>query len=552
MPHRYGGDWSLAKDVSRFAFYFDNPEELIRGLEALCEGFRCVKVENRFRSPTVLGWRDVTIILEVELDSAQWGPNARHLSEVQLQLEGYAKAREHAHHHYAVLRKKIVEESHVTDSQMQDAILQSMLDAMEGGAGSGAGQMLERNFSVLQHIYSTCFGELWAAASVKLSRPATLNDRWSFRKDAESSGAARLSIKSKPFKMKELDAKLTKACNLIKSAAVKSPLIQLTVDSVMRKLQIGTWTSLTGKALLDVANAILESSIISKERPSATTALPDNYYMLGYSFTNLRPADILTDLRGAVSLPVLDAVVRTQCSFGPSVHELNMTYGAVKLAGVTDLVEAFELTNLLLDLDFGGASTFGLAEYLPPPNSLKGYQVQQAWVAATTLRQYAWAYAGERANQSGYTADIVNLQQGALLAQRYVLSNELIFVNVSSFSWAFLGMVANYDRATGSSEAGCLVELLASTHHATAASGHGSVAAAEHQRLLDYATKSKTRELIRCDEETGKPPFPSTALLRPAFFRTFSHRILSLCTSVCSVTLPAFHRNPQDQHGRRC
>jgi hypothetical protein len=95
---KYDGNYSLLKDVARFSMYYPDPASLFKGLQALRSSFKCVKIENRFRNPTVLGWRDVTVILEVTLNAHEWGPGgARHLVEVQLQLCGYADAREHAH-----------------------------------------------------------------------------------------------------------------------------------------------------------------------------------------------------------------------------------------------------------------------------------------------------------------------------------------------------------------------------------------------------------------------------------------------------------------------
>ena len=71
---------------------------LFKGLRALQAAFKVVRIENRFRKPTVLGWRDVTVIVEETLMAHEWGADgARHLCEIQLQLRGYADARVLAH-----------------------------------------------------------------------------------------------------------------------------------------------------------------------------------------------------------------------------------------------------------------------------------------------------------------------------------------------------------------------------------------------------------------------------------------------------------------------
>ena len=87
---KYFGNYAHMKDVSRFSIYYPDPAALLQGLRALRSTFYCAKVENRFRVPTVLGWRDVTILVEVTLP----GSHKRHLCEIQLQLQGYANVRQ--------------------------------------------------------------------------------------------------------------------------------------------------------------------------------------------------------------------------------------------------------------------------------------------------------------------------------------------------------------------------------------------------------------------------------------------------------------------------
>ena len=54
---KYKGNYALAKDVSRFSVYYPEPAALLQGLRALKQAFNIAKIENRFRCPTVLGWR---------------------------------------------------------------------------------------------------------------------------------------------------------------------------------------------------------------------------------------------------------------------------------------------------------------------------------------------------------------------------------------------------------------------------------------------------------------------------------------------------------------
>ena len=62
---KYSGDLAHMKDVSRFALLYPTIEALLDGLRAIQRLFPCMKIENRFRHPTVLGWRDITVLIEV-------------------------------------------------------------------------------------------------------------------------------------------------------------------------------------------------------------------------------------------------------------------------------------------------------------------------------------------------------------------------------------------------------------------------------------------------------------------------------------------------------
>ena len=81
LHNRYSGDVRRVLDASRLAMVFSTPQSLQRTLHALDHHLSVIKVENRFRSPTPLGWRDFTIIIEVEIE-----PGVSHLVELQLQL----------------------------------------------------------------------------------------------------------------------------------------------------------------------------------------------------------------------------------------------------------------------------------------------------------------------------------------------------------------------------------------------------------------------------------------------------------------------------------
>jgi len=157
------------KDVARFAIYYPDVPAVLKGVQALRQGFKVVRFENRFRKPTVLGWRDITLLLEETISSGVH-EGQRHLIEVQLQLTGYAAAREKAHHYYEIVRERIVTEANVSDPKEQDRLLITLLDAIVGEASRVSGKLLEQNHRVLQDVYASCFGELWAEATCKKRR----------------------------------------------------------------------------------------------------------------------------------------------------------------------------------------------------------------------------------------------------------------------------------------------------------------------------------------------------------------------------------------------
>ena len=68
VQNKYGGDWAQMRDASRFSLVFSSARMLVNCLNGLQEGnpqagWRCVRVENRFRNPTPLGWRDFTVMI---------------------------------------------------------------------------------------------------------------------------------------------------------------------------------------------------------------------------------------------------------------------------------------------------------------------------------------------------------------------------------------------------------------------------------------------------------------------------------------------------------
>lgn len=120
--------WGRVRDVARLALQYRTPKKMLAALENLSTGdMEIVKFENRFNVPTVLGWMDVTLLIQIAVEGGR-----KHIAEVQMQLIDFAEAREHAHHHYEEMRVLLpnVCGVHVKDL---DRVQQVLLDVFRGG-----------------------------------------------------------------------------------------------------------------------------------------------------------------------------------------------------------------------------------------------------------------------------------------------------------------------------------------------------------------------------------------------------------------------------------
>ena len=109
---RYGaGRYDRIRDAARLAVAFPDAAALVAAVASAVAhvdggaGARVVEVENRFAEPTALGWRDVSLLVEIPIAS----PRNVHVAEVQLQIQVYATARKQAHAFYRSLREALPE-----------------------------------------------------------------------------------------------------------------------------------------------------------------------------------------------------------------------------------------------------------------------------------------------------------------------------------------------------------------------------------------------------------------------------------------------------------
>lgn len=101
------------RDISRLALLYDSPSRLRAAVKKIKKVFKVVEIENRFASPTALGWRDVTILVELLANGR------RHIAELQLQLKVYALARTNAHKYYKILREELPNACKVRPEDME-------------------------------------------------------------------------------------------------------------------------------------------------------------------------------------------------------------------------------------------------------------------------------------------------------------------------------------------------------------------------------------------------------------------------------------------------
>merc|ERR1712187_384120 len=91
--------YDRVRDLARIALSFNTPARLLAAVPYLYEVFDVVQLENRFAKPTALGWRDITVLVSIDL------PGGPHISEIQLQLSQLSEARKAVHSHYRCVRE---------------------------------------------------------------------------------------------------------------------------------------------------------------------------------------------------------------------------------------------------------------------------------------------------------------------------------------------------------------------------------------------------------------------------------------------------------------
>jgi hypothetical protein len=100
-------------DAARLAVICADCDMVLKAVEQIKRTFDVVELQNRHREPTVLGWADVTMLVNVPLGD-RW-----HVGEIQVQHNHYFRARLTVHQHYVALRNSLPDKCKVKASELE-------------------------------------------------------------------------------------------------------------------------------------------------------------------------------------------------------------------------------------------------------------------------------------------------------------------------------------------------------------------------------------------------------------------------------------------------
>jgi hypothetical protein len=126
MQQKYEGNFNRIRDVARLALMFDTAAGILAVMSELQQMFDVVQVENRFATPTALGWADVTVLVRMPVQRG--GNMTIHIAEIQCQLTAFYEARVDNHKHYRIIRS-VLPELGVTPNDM-DRVQNIILDSL--------------------------------------------------------------------------------------------------------------------------------------------------------------------------------------------------------------------------------------------------------------------------------------------------------------------------------------------------------------------------------------------------------------------------------------
>jgi hypothetical protein len=142
-------------DVSRLGIIFDSPKDILKALRQIREHFNVVWIDNKYQSPSCLGYRDLNVGVKQKLPNA---PHREHISEIQLLLRDMYNVKQNVgHKHYETIRSMLAS-SGVTHKDL-NVICQLILRELDITDGKAAQQGLKEHQHILTYIKDHGIGE---------------------------------------------------------------------------------------------------------------------------------------------------------------------------------------------------------------------------------------------------------------------------------------------------------------------------------------------------------------------------------------------------------
>lgn len=107
------------RDLARMCCVCLTLDDVNKSINWFKETFRVVMLENRFAKETNMGWRDVTLLIELDVEGG------RFLVEVQVQLEALATVRDEQHAAYKKVREHFTGKLSLHAEQIEQKIIES-------------------------------------------------------------------------------------------------------------------------------------------------------------------------------------------------------------------------------------------------------------------------------------------------------------------------------------------------------------------------------------------------------------------------------------------
>lgn len=132
---KYEGKYERNRDYSRIGLIYESVKHMLHSLQTFLHYrldsncIEVVKLDNRFREPTSLGWMDITLLMRVRVPSS----GRLHLMEVQMQLHDMMEVKGTQHGFYSAVRAILPDDALriIIDQLTTDTTLDLGMTALE-------------------------------------------------------------------------------------------------------------------------------------------------------------------------------------------------------------------------------------------------------------------------------------------------------------------------------------------------------------------------------------------------------------------------------------